>query len=612
MSSKDVAQKRPVPIDNILLNDDKPIQRKKRSKSSTNTQENLAHVLREQAAQRAQEAHAVQSAQKTTESAPSTTNTIDTLANMLRVQAAQPAQEAHAVQSAQSTTKSAQSTTKSAQSTTKSAQSTTKSAQSTTTSAQSTTNSPLSLAHLLKQQAGGDKYEVKVDTSTNSSDDDEPLSSKLPALTWEKMVQDNLEIEAAKLRDKTIDGMERPVEPEAWSEEQVKKADHRRNAAYKRSLSGGQPVEQVMKKAEKNKRHRKKTDSRNDLQEVSTSSSDDKSFDDDEYGELSDDLELMRNDAPKSIHAGPSLPKRDVKSTVKYNPRRGGADTLHKNEILAGLRVKISFKKLVRTGGGHVEGYVSWNRDDYRKAQRNKNSRNYQDGSRHPDLPLFVGWSLHDSPAFHEKFHSLLVEKDGPPIGPENAFALLKSNMDGNGNKLFGKTVVIYMDANKNMIPDRFLQVEIMEEFEEEVQKEDKEGQKKKKKNRHNKSAYSSDGDFSPGALTDSDSEEFSIYSDNGSVVKCDNRSDVSDSDNGSVESCDNRSDVSENSKDDKGVEEEDKDGEKKTNEGMIGEGEMLGFQQDALESDSDEVSDDESQADKSGSGDSDDDDKSA
>jgi len=365
-----------------------------------------------------------------------------------------------------------------------------------------------------------------------------------------------------------------------------------------------------MKKAEKKKKNRKQTERRDDLQEVLTSSSDDKSDDDYEYGDVSDDCELMRNYAPKSIHAGPSKAQRDVNPTVKFNPRRGGADTLHKNQILAGLRVKMSFKKLVKTG--HIEGYVSWNRNDYCKANRNKNSRNYQDGSRHPRLPLYVGWSLHDSPAFHQKFHSLLLENDGPDgprLGPDGAFALLKSNMDENGNMLFDKTVVIYMDADMNLIADSLFQVEIMKEFEEEVEKEVEEGQKKKKKDRHNKSDHSSDGDFVPPEDSSaSDEKEGSIYSDDGSVVKCDNRSDVSENSQdlkGVEENLDGETE------DAKGVEEEDKDGEKQTNEGMIGEGEMMGFQQAAILSDSAEMSDDESGAEELHSGDSDDDGKS-
>ena len=407
------------------------------------------------------------------------------------------------------------------------------------------------------------------------------------------MVQANVEKEKATKKDISIDGMERPVELEALTEEQVKKERRKKQAAYKVSVSAGQQVGKVMKKAEKKKTHCKRTDSRDDLQEMSTSSSDEKSDDDKEYGDLSDSMELMRNHAPKSIHTGPALQQRASRSTVKFNPSRGGADTLKRNEILAGLRVKIGFKTLVL---GDIEGYVSWKREDYLKAGRNRNSKNYQDGSRHPTRPLFVGWSLHNSPDFLDKFHSLLLENDGAPISPEGAFAILKSNMDANGNMLLGQTVIIFFDGDKNVISDKWMRVEIMKEFEEEVHKEDKEGQKNKKKNRHYKSDHSSDGSFLPPEDSSaSGSKEDSIYSNNGSVVQCDSRSDVSEKSQ-DLEGVEEDQDGE--TEDAEGVEEEDKDGE-------IGEGEMLGFQQVAIPSDSEEMSDDESGAEELDSGDS-------
>ena len=576
MSSNDVGQKRTV------LADDQPIPHKKTK--SMKSIEMLANVLRQQSAQPAQPsqpaqpAHAVQSVHKTTKSAQSTTKSKESLAQLLKQHAvlpAQPVQEAHAVQSAQSTAKSAPSTTKSAPSTTKSAE---------------------SLAQLLKLHKADDKHAMKVPTSTISSDEDEPLYKRLTVGVWATVVGDNIKVEKGSSRDKDINGTARPVKPKALSEDQVKEARRKRNAVYKASSSTGKSKTQVMKKAERKKKHLKQTNTRDD-QEVSTSSSEEKSDDDWEHGDISDSEELMRNHAPKSIHTGPLLEDRESQPTVKFNPRRGGADTLRKDKIVDGLRLKIGFKKLV---DGYVEGYVSWNEKDYRKANKNQNSRKYQDGSRHPDNHSYVGWTLHDPIGFLDKFHSLVLASEGPPIGPEAAFDLLKENMDAAGNMLFGKQVVIFMTAEQKIIEDNFFQVEIMPEFEEELEEKDKEGPKKKKKNRHNKSQNSSDGDFVPGVLTDDDSEELSIYSDNASVVKCDDRSDVSDGENGAVPSCDNSSQVSANSKHDEGVEEEDEDGE-------IGEGEILGYQQDSIASDSDEMSDDESDAEEVESGDSDD-----
>ena len=413
--------------------------------------------------------------------------------------------------------------------------------------------------------------------------DDAPLSNKLLACaqivkgkTFDEMVAENLALEG--IRNKTIDGRERPVPKPPLTKKQVDEESRRRNDLVREKMLGENAGRNKMSKRERFQNCHRAMSARDRKQdEEDRSDSEEGSSDDEDYGAVSDDLELMRNDAPKTIHTTPSSVTRARNWTVKFNPRYGGADTLAKDHIVPGFGLRIKFKLLGGLGGGYIECYVTWHAAAYRTADRNASGSSYQDGSRHPVQTQFVGWSLHNSATFLEEFRLLLEKETTKSVGAETAFQCLKKNMDGHG--LCGKEIVIYMDAEKNLIHDKFLDVEFMGEFDKEVETvvEEEEGQEKKKKKtaRDFDSDDLQDGDFSQAESSDSASQE---------------DSENSDSDSG--KSADDRSDVSEESQGDANPNE---DGQEETNEETIPEGELQGYQQDMASSDSDEASDEES-----------------
>jgi len=407
----------------------------------------------------------------------------------------------------------------------------------------------------------------KAETCDDSSDD-EPLSNKMEecnalvnsGMSYKDLVAKNIAAEEATINDKTIDGKERPVAKNAFTASQVQQARDKRNRAVG-PLGSAAPKKNSQR--EQRKLYiiaMKKRDDKQD--EEVRSSSEGELSDDAMYGAVQDSKKLKIHVSASTIHTKPSSDKRVSKSTVKFNPRAGGADTLAKDKTLAGLDIRVSFLGVDALCRKSIYAFLTWRKSDYCEANRNPSGSKYMDGSRHTEYLDYVGWSIHDSAAFLNEFRLILEKISQSTVNPVTALETLKKQMDV--HTLFGSDIVVYLNADKKPYPDNFLDIKILQEFEQEEVKEveEPEGQEKKKR--------SGKGDSDPHDFVEVES------SDSSSGV------DSNHSDHASVNSCEDSSDDSDESQD------------------SISGAEQQGIQQDLPDSDSDEVSDEEERADKS------------
>jgi len=463
--------------------------------------------------------------------------------------------------------------------------------------------------YIKRQKKDAPSAEKKKETCDSSSDD-VPLSEKVEecmarvssGITRHQMIQQNLDIQEARFKNKTIDGGERPVPKKGLTDSQVRQQIEKRNRAASAKLRGEIPKK--VSRKERNKLFWAATRKRDEKhEEERRSSSEAESSDDARHGAVPDSKKIKKRMSDKSIHGKPSNSHRISQPAVRFNPRPGGSDTLAKDQTVPGLKLRVYYLGIKGAEKAFAEGWVTWKKHDYTEANRNSFGCKFIDGTRHEKYPRYVGWSLHDPESFVEDFRKILEQAIEKEVNVTTVHAVLGKKMHVHG--FVGKAIVFYFDENQEPYPDLFMRVEIIHEVEEEEVKqveeeevgqvEGPEGQaKKKKKGGQDKPETVN---FVPEDSSDSSSGPDSNNSDYASVLSCESSSD--DEEEGAEPVSDaNQAAIQQHVPDAVETADSESDSDEE------------GFQQELPESDSDEVSDEEDRADKSDTDGSDDDDK--
>jgi len=446
---------------------------------------------------------------------------------------------------------------------------------------------PLRIKKLMKTAPALDK---KQDTCDDSSED-EPLSERIEkckervssGISFNQMVAQNI-VDEGRV-ELSIDGTERPVKKAPLTAIQVDQVIHQRDQGAYCRLFGGTPGAKAKSEKEKGILLSAATQARDDLQDqMERSASEEPTSDDDTWGAVPDSQEMKFHMSEKTIHGEASHERRVSKSVVRFNPRAGGSDTLASDDTVPGLKIKVTFLTPHMLKDESIIAWVTWKASDYLIAERTAHGCKFNDGSRHKVHTLYVGWSIHDPTGFLTAFRLILEKKTTAGMNSVTALNTFKKLVDV--HTLAGADIVIYFNSDKEPYPDKFLDIKILEEGEEEEVKEVKvpEGGKKKKKRGQDDSDQS---DFVAGESSDSSSGIDSNNSDEASVKSCESSSDDASECEEAITDANQESIPKEVPDPDEG-------------EKSISDSNVEGYQQDLPEWDSEEVSDEEGRADKS------------